>query len=113
MKGLVWGRVGVGSLETTKPKSVMAGIWQRGQWDIIRFSRDEWGLEVQVIEDAVMYGSEVLEFELVISCMEPLEESNLVVMEEGSLEDISNPLALLCMPRRVVDMTRNGGLNVE
>ena len=103
----------MGSLETTKLKLVMAGIWQRGQWDIIGFGGDEWELEVQVIEDAVMYGSEVLEFELVVPCTEPFKESNLVVMEERSLEDISNPLTLLCMCQRVVNVTRNGGLSVR
>ena len=46
MKGLVRGGVGMGSLEMTKPKSVLAGIRQRGQWDVIGFGRDEWELEV-------------------------------------------------------------------
>ena len=46
MKGLVWGRAGVGSLETTKLKLVMAGIQWRGWWNIIRFRWDERGLEV-------------------------------------------------------------------
>ena len=41
MKGLVWGGAGVGLLETTKPKLVMVGIRQRGQWDIIRLGRDK------------------------------------------------------------------------
>ena len=41
MKGLVWGGAGVGSLEMTKPKSVTAGIWWRGQWDVVRFGRDK------------------------------------------------------------------------
>ena len=113
MKGLVQGRAGAGLLETTKLKSVTAGIQQRGWWDVIGFGRDKWELEVQVVEDAVMNGSEALEFELVVPCMEPFEESNLVVVEEGSLEDVSDPLTLLCMCRQVVDMTGNGGLNVE
>ena len=60
-----------------------------------------------------MYGSEVLEFELVVPCTEPFEESNLVVMEERSLEDVSDPLTLLCMCRWVVNVTGNGGLNVR
>ena len=34
MKGLVWGGAGAGSLEATKPKSVTAGIWRRGRWDV-------------------------------------------------------------------------------
>ena len=46
MKGLVRGGVGAGSLETTKLKSVMAGIRQRGRWDVIGFSRDKWEFEV-------------------------------------------------------------------
>ena len=46
MKGLVQGRAGAGSLETTKLKSVTVGIWWRGRWDIIRFRWDEWELEV-------------------------------------------------------------------
>ena len=64
MKGLVWGRTRTGPLETTKPKLVTAGIWRRGQWDIIRFGRDKWEPEVQVIKDSVMDGGEMLEFEL-------------------------------------------------
>ena len=46
MKGLVWGGAGMGSLEMTKLKSVLAGIRWRGQWDVIGFGRDEWELEV-------------------------------------------------------------------
>ena len=41
-----------------EPKSVMVGIQQRGQWGIIRDRRDEWELEVEIEEDAVVYGSE-------------------------------------------------------
>ena len=57
-----------------------------------------------------MYGSESLEFKLDVSCTEPLKESNLVVVQEGSLKDVSNSLTLLCVRRWVVDMAGNGGL---
>ena len=58
-----------------------------------------------------MYGSESLKFKLDVSCMEPLKESDLVVVQEGSLKDVSNSLTLLCMCRWVVDMAGNGGLS--
>ena len=64
MKGLVHGRVGAGSLETTEPKLVTAGIQERGRWDVVRFSRDKGELEIQVIKDAMVDGGEVLELEL-------------------------------------------------
>ena len=41
----------MGSLETTKPKSVMARIRQRGQQDIVGFRGDKQELEKQVIKD--------------------------------------------------------------
>ena len=110
MKGLVWGGVGAGSLETTKPKLVMVGIWWRGRWYIIRFGGDKWELEVQVIKDAMVDGGEVLEFELGGLCSEPLEECNLVVVEIGVLEDVKVPLTLLCVGRRVIDVAGNGRL---
>ena len=53
---------------------------------------------------------EVLEFELGVPGMEPFKERDFVVVEEMSLEDISDPLTLLCVHWWVVDMTRNGGL---
>ena len=93
-----------------EPKSVMAGIRWRGQWDVIRDRGNKRALEVEVIEDAVMYGSELLEFKLDVSCMEPLEESDFIVVQERSLEDVSNPLTLLCMRRKVVDVAGNDGL---
>ena len=110
MKGLVRGGAGAGLLETTKPKSVTAGIRRRGRWDVIGLGRDEGKLEVEIVEDAVVYASESLEFELEISGAEPFEERNFVVGEEGSLKDVCNPLTLLCVRRRVVDVTGNGGL---
>ena len=103
----------MGLLETTKPKSVMAGIRRRGWWDVIGFGRDEGELEVEIVEDAVVYASESLEFKLEVSCSEPFEESDFVVGEERSLQDICDPLTLLCVRRRVVNVTGNGGLNVR
>ena len=88
MKGLVWGRAGAGSLETTKPKSVTAGIWWRGWWDIVRFGGDKGELEIQVVKDTMVDCSEVLEFELGVPGTEPFEERNFVVGEERSLKDV-------------------------
>ena len=101
----------MGSLETTKPKSVMAGIWRRGQWDVIGFSRDKWELEVQVVKDTMVDCSEVLKFKLGVLGMEPFKERDFVVREERSLKDVCNPLMLLCVHRRVIDVTGNGGLS--
>ena len=100
----------MGLLETTKPKSVTAGIRRRGRWDVIGFGRDEGKFEIEIIEDAVVYASESLEFELEVSCTEPFEERNFVVGEERSLKDVCDPLMLLCVRQRVVNVTRNGGL---
>ena len=110
MKGLVRGGAGTGLLETTKPKSITAGIRRRGWWDVIGFGRDEGELEVEIVEDTVVYASELLKFELEVSCMEPLEESDFVVVQERSLEDVGDPLMLLCVRWRVIDVTGNGGL---
>ena len=60
-----------------------------------------------------MYGSEPLEFELDVSCMEPLKESDFVVVQERLLKDVSDSLMLLCMRWQVVDVARNGRLNVR
>ena len=84
-------------------------IW-RGRWDVIGFGRDEGELEVEIVEDTVVYASESLEFELGVPGTEPFEEHDFVVREERSLEDVCDPLALLCMRRRVIDVTGNGGL---
>ena len=113
MKGLVWGGVGAGSMETTKLKLVMAGIWWRGWWDVVGFGRDKWELEVQVVKDAMVDCSEVLEFKLGVLGTEPFREHDLVIVEERSLEDIHDPLTLLCMRWRVVNVTGNGGLDVR
>ena len=110
MKGLVQGRVGAGSLETTKPKLVTVRIWWRGWWDVVRFSGDKGKLEIQVVKDTMVDCSEVLEFELGVPGTEPFEERNFVVGEERSLKDVCNPLTLLCVRQWVIDVTGNGGL---
>ena len=102
--------MGAGLLETTKPKSVMVGIWQRGRWDVVRFGRDEEKLEVQVKKDMMVDGCEVLEFELGSLRSEPLEECDLIIVEIGALEDIKVPLTLLCVSQQVIDVAGNGGL---
>ena len=110
MKGLVRGRTGAGSLETTEPKLVTAGIRRRGRRDVVGFSGDKGKLEIQVVKDAMVDCCEVLEFELGVPGTEPFEERNFVVGEERSLKDVCDPLTLLCVHRRVVNVTRNGGL---
>ena len=60
-----------------------------------------------------MDSSEVLKLELGVSGTEPLKESNFIIMQERLLEDVSDPLTLLCMHRRVVNVARNGGLFVR
>ena len=102
--------MGAGILEMRELKSVTVGIWQRGQWDIIRDRSDERELEVEVIEDPVVDGGEVLEFKLGVPGTEPFKEHNFVVVEERPLKNVGDPLTLLCMCQRVVDVTRNGRL---
>ena len=103
----------MGFLETREPKSVTAGIWQRGRWDVIRDWSDEGKLEVEVVEDPVVNSSESLEFKLEVSCTEPLKESDFVVVQERPLKDVGDPLMLLCMRRRVIDVAGNGGLSIR
>ena len=110
MKGLVWGGAGAGSLETTEPKLVMAGIRRRGRWDVVGFGRDKGELEIQVVKDAMVDCGEVLEFELGVPGTEPFKERNFVIGKERLLEDVCNPLTLLCVHQRVIDVTGNGGL---
>ena len=97
----------MGVAKTRELKSVMAGIRRRGRWGIVGDRGNKGALKV---EDAVMYASESLEFELDVSCSEPFEESDFVVREERSLKDICDPLMLLCMRRWVVDVAGNDGL---
>ena len=100
----------MGLLEMREPKSVMVGIQWRGQWDIIWNRSDERELEVEVIEDPVVDGSKVLEFELGVPGTEPFKKRDFVVMEERPLKNVSDPLTLLCVRWRVVDVAGNGGL---
>ena len=100
----------MGLLETRELKFVMVGVWQRGQWDVIRDGRDEWELEVEIEEDVVVYSSEMLELKLGGLCSEPLKKSDFIVMEIGALEDVKVPLTLLCVSRRVIDVAGNGRL---
>ena len=101
---------GAGLLETREPKSVTAGIRQRGQWDIIWDRSDKRELEVEVVEDPVVDGSEVLKFELDVPGTEPFKECNFVIVEERLLKNVSDPLMLLLMSQWVVNVTSNGGL---
>ena len=103
----------MGVAKTRELKSVTAGIRRRGRWDVIGDRGNKGALEVEVIEDAVVYTSESLEFELEVSCPEPFKESNFVVMQERSLEDVGDPLTLLFVRRWVIDVAGNGGLNVR
>ena len=91
----------------------MVGIRRRGRWDVIGDRSDEGKLEVEVVEDPVVNSSESLEFKLEVSCVEPLEESNFVVVQERPLKDVGDPLTLLCVRRRVIDVAGNGGLSVR
>ena len=100
-------------MKTREPKSVMAGVRRRGWWDVIGFGRDEGKLEVEIVEDAVVYASESLEFELEVSCPEPFKESDFVVVQEWPLEDVGDPLTLLCMRRWVVDVAGNDRLSIR
>ena len=54
--------------------------------------------------------SELLKFELEVSYTEPLKESDFVVVQERPLENVSDPLALLCMHWWVVNVAGNGRL---
>ena len=96
-----------------EPKSVTAGIWRRGWWDVVGDRRDKGALEVEIVEDTVVYPSESLEFELDILCTEPLEESDFVIMQERLLKNVGDPLVLLCVCWWVIDVAGNGGLSVR
>ena len=97
-------------MEMREPKSVTVGIRQRGRWDVIWDRGDERELEVEVVEDLVVDGSKVLEFELGVPGTEPFKERNFIAMEERPLKNVSDPLTLLCMRWQVVDVAGNGGL---
>ena len=86
------------------------GIRRRGWWDVIWDRGDERELEVKVIEDSVVDGSKVLKFELGVLGTEPFKECDFVVVEERPLKNVGDPLMLLCVRRRVVDVTGNDGL---
>ena len=88
----------------------MAGIQQRGRWDVIRDRSDKRELEIEVVEDLVVNSSELLKFKLEVLCMEPLKEGNFIVMQESPLKNVGDPLALLCVHWQVVNVTGNGGL---
>ena len=91
----------------------MVGIQRRGRWDVIGDQSDEGKLEVEVVEDLVVDSSESLKFKLDVSCMEPFEKSDFIIVQKGALEDISDSLVLLCVHWRVVDVAGNGGLSVK
>ena len=103
----------MGVAKTREPKSVTAGIQRRGWWDIVGDRGDKGALEVEIVEDTVVYASELLEFELEVSCTEPFKEGDFVVVQERPLEDVGDPLMLLCVRRWVIDVAGNGGLNVR
>ena len=58
----------------------------------------------------MVYSSEVLKFELGIPCSKPFKECDFIIVEKRLLEDVSNPLTLLCVHQRVVDVAGNDGL---
>ena len=45
--------------------------------------------------------------------MEPFKESDFVVVQEWPLEDVGDPLTLLCVRWRVIDVAGNGGLSIR
>ena len=91
----------------------MVGVRRRGRWGVIGDRGNKGALEVEVVEDAVVYAGESLEFELEVSRPEPFKKSDFVVVQERSLEDVGDPLMLLCVRRRVIDVAGNGGLDVR
>ena len=105
--------MGAGVAKTREPKSVMAGIQWRGWRGVVGDRGNKGALEVEIVEDVVVYASESLEFELEVSCSEPLKESNFVVVQEGLLKDVGNPLTLFCVCWQVIDVAGNGGLSIR
>ena len=91
----------------------MVGIQWRGRWDVVEDRGNKGALEVEIVEDAMVYASESLEFELEVSCTEPFKESDFIVVQERPLEDVGDPLTLLCVRWWVIDVAGNGGLSVR
>ena len=52
----------------------------------------------------------MLKLELGVLGMKPFEEHNFVIVEERPFKNVSNPLTLLCVRWRVVDVAGNDGL---
>ena len=113
MKGLVGGGTEAGSLEMTKLKSVMAGVRQRGQCDVVGFRGNKREFEIQVVKDSMVDGCELVKLKLRSLGLEPFDESDFIVMEIGSLKDIDVLLTLLCVCQWVVNVTGNGGLIIR
>ena len=89
-----------------EPKSVMVeGVVGHNQ-----VLGDEWELEVQVVKDVVVDSGKLVKLKLCGLGAEPLKESNFVVVEVGSLEDVKVPLAFLSVSWQVVDVAGNGRL---
>ena len=61
----------------------------------------------------MVYASESLEFKLEVSCTEPFKESDFVIVQGRPLEDVGDPLTLLCVRRWVIDVAGNDGLSVR
>ena len=91
----------------------MVGIRRRERWDVVGDRGNKGALEVEIIEDVVVYASELLELELEVSCMEPFKESDFVVVQERLLEDVGDSLMLLCVRWWVIDVAGNGGLSIR
>ena len=79
-------------MKTREPKSVTAGIQRRGQWDVIRDKGNKGALEVEIVEDTVVYASESLEFKLEVPCMEPFKESDFLKATRGRWRSFDAPL---------------------
>ena len=101
---------GGGTSEDERAEICYSRNTAEGAWDVIGDRSDERELEIEVVEDPVMDGGEVLEFKLGILGMKPFKEGNLVVVQERPLEDVSDPLSLLCVCQQVVDVAGNGRL---
>ena len=94
----------MGVAKTREPKSVTAGIQRREWQEVVRDRGNKRALEVEIVEDVVVYASELLEFKLDVLCMEPFEKSDFVIVQERLLKDVSDSLMLLCVHWQVVDV---------